>query len=592
MQKYTFSDIFKDIRKYKKELIIANVIAIFAAIASALAPLLIPLLVDEVLLHKPARLVGMIDSVFSGEHEAYFYVIVVLILTLALRAAFFTLGVMQSWYFTVISKNITYKIRKDLLEHISKVRLKEFELFGSGKIASLSVVDVNTIDTFIASSVSKLVISILTVIAVGGVLLWIHWKLALFILFFNPFIVFFTGKMARKVSKLKKRENEIIATFQEALGETLDLFWQVRASNSQTHFFSKLTDLAKEIKERGIAFNYKSLISEKASYMIFLSGFEMFRAAGILMVAYSDLSIGLMLAIFGYLWVIMQPINEIITMQYAYHNANAALKRINAIFDMQSEPSYQHRENPFSDTRTNKIELKNIYFAYKEDKKILEDISLEIPKHSKVAIVGASGSGKTTLAHLIVGFYQPDSGDILYDGISYKDIGLDVIRNHVFLVLQNPMLFNDTIYFNLTFGKNVSDEKIKEALKVAQLEEFVESLEEGLETIVGKNGIKLSGGQRQRISIARMLIADPNVVILDESTSALDVMTEDVLFDAIESFLKERTTIIIAHRLSTIKMADYIYVLEHGHIIQEGSLDSLMANDGHFATTFSKKRED
>ncbi len=592
MQKYTFSDIFKDIRKYKKELIIANIIAIFAALSSALAPLLIPLLVDEVLLHKPARLVGMIDSVFSGHHEAYFYVLIVLLLTLALRAAFFTLGVMQSWYFTVISKNITYKIRKDLLDHIEKVRLKEFELFGSGKIASLSVVDVNTIDTFISSSISKLVISVLTVIAVGGVLLWINWKLALFILFFNPFIVFFTGKMARKVSKLKKRENEIIASFQEALGETLDLFWQVRSSNSQKHFFTKLTNLAHEIKERGIAFNYKSLISEKASYMIFLSGFEMFRAAGILMVAYSDLSIGLMLAIFGYLWVIMQPINEIITMQYAYHNANAALNRINAIFDMQSEPSYQHRKNPFSDTRTNKIELKNISFAYKKDKKILENISLEIPKHSKVAIVGASGSGKTTLAHLIVGFYQPDFGDILYDGISYKDIGLDVIRNHVFLVLQNPMLFNDTIYFNLTFGKSVSDEKIKEVLKVAQLEEFVESLEEGLETIVGKNGIKLSGGQRQRISIARMLIADPNVVILDESTSALDVTTEDVLFDAIESFLKERTTIIIAHRLSTIKMADYIYVLEHGHIIQEGSLDSLMANDGHFATTFSKKRED
>ncbi len=592
MQKYTFSDIFKDIRKYKKELIIANIIAIFAALSSALAPLLMPLLVDEVLLHKPAHLVGFIDTIFSGKHEAYFYVVVVLVLTLFLRAVFFTLGVMQSWYFTVISKNITYKIRRDLLDHIAKVRLKEFELIGSGKIASLSVVDVDTIDTFISSSVSKLIISILTVLAVAGVLLWIHWKLALFILFFNPFIVFFTGKMARKVSKLKKRENEIIASFQEALGETLDLFWQVRSSNSEKHFFTKLKNLALEIKERGIAFNYKSLISEKASYMIFLSGFEIFRAAGILMVAYSDLSIGLMLAIFGYLWVIMQPINEIITIQYAYHNANAALKRINDIFDMQTEPSYIHKKNPFLKRRTNEIELKNISFSYKENKKILKDISLKIPKKSKVAIVGASGSGKTTLAHLIVGFYQPDLGDILYDGISYKDIGLDVIRNHVYLVLQNPMLFNDTIYFNLTFGKDVSNDKINEALKIAQLEDFVATLSDGLDTIVGKNGIKLSGGQRQRISIARMLIADPNIVILDESTSALDVTTEDILFDEIESFLKERTTIIIAHRLSTIKMADYIYVLENSQVIQEGSLDSLMAHDGHFATTFSKKRED
>ncbi len=593
MQKYTFSDIFKDIRKYKKELFIANIIAIFAATASALAPLLMPLLVDEVLLHKPSHLVHIIDTLFGGsQHAAWFYVVVVLIITLLLRALFFIFSVIQSWFFTIISKNITYKIREDLLKHIEKVRLKEFENFGSGKLASLSIVDVNTIDAFISSSVSKLVISVLMVIAVAVILLWIHWKLALFILFFNPFIVFLTGKMARKVSKLKKKENAIIASFQEALSETLDLFWQVRSSNSEVHFFTKLVVLAKEIKERGIAFEYKAEVASKASYMIFLTGFEIFRAAGILMVAYSDLSIGLMLAIFGYLWVIMQPINEIINMQYAYHNADAALKRINAIFDLEKEPSYKHLKNPFSQTCTNEIDLKDVSFAYQKGKNILDMISLHIPQKSKVAIVGASGSGKTTLAQLIVGFYQPDHGDIMYDKVSFKDIGLDVIRDHVYLVLQNPMLFNDTIHFNLTFGKEVSDEKIQKALEVAQLGDFLATLDDGLQTLVGKNGIKLSGGQRQRISIARMIIADPNVVILDESTSALDVTTEDILFDAIESFLKERTTIIIAHRLSTIKMADYIYVLEHGHIIQEGTLGTLMANEGHFATTFSNKKED
>ena len=191
----------------------------------------------------------------------------------------------------------------------------------------------------------------------------------------------------------------------------------------------------------------------------------------------------------------------------------------------------------------------------------------------------------------MVGFYQPQSGRVEYDGVDYKEIGLDVVREHVYLVLQAPMLFNNTIRYNLTFGKEVSDARIYEALEVAQLRSFIEDLEKGLDTIVGKNGVKLSGGQRQRLSIARMLIANPNVVILDESTSSLDVNTEEVLFDALSSFLKERTTIIIAHRLSTIVQADYIYVLSAGKIEQEGTYEALIQEDGAFAQYVNKGKK-
>lgn len=587
MQTYTFSDIFAEIKSYKKELILANIIAVLAALAAAPAPLLIPLLVDEVLLHKPGFLVEKIDFLFSGSHDAWFYVVIVLFVTLLLRSAYFILSVIQSWYFTIISKNITFKIRKDLLDQIARVSLKEYENFGSGKIASLAVVDVNTIDLFLSSSISKLIISLFMIIAVSVVLLLIHWQLALFILIFNPFIILLTTKIARNVSKYKKEENAIIATFQESLSETLELFWQVRAANAENHFFDKLTHIANEIKQKGIAFAFKSQIAKNASYMTFLAGFEVFRATGILMVAYSDLTIGLMLAIFGYLWVIVSPINEIINIQYAYHNAQEALKRINSIFDLEKEPRYPHLKNPFSEKRANSVTMKHIRFAYQQEMPILQDISLQIDAGQKVALVGASGNGKTTLAQLIVGFYQPDEGDILYDGISYKEIGLDVIRSHVYLVLQSPMLFNETIRFNLTFGKAVDDEKIIEALKIAQLDTFLETLPEGLDTLVGKNGVKLSGGQRQRISIARMIISDPNIVIFDESTSALDIHTEEALFAKLDDFLKERTTIIIAHRLSTIKMADYIYLIDEGRVVQEGKLESLLQEQGKLYSYFN-----
>jgi ATP-binding cassette subfamily C protein len=196
--------------------------------------------------------------------------------------------------------------------------------------------------------------------------------------------------------------------------------------------------------------------------------------------------------------------------------------------------------------------------------------------------VGASGSGKTTLANLLVGLYAFEEGDILYDGRSIKEIGLDVVRDHVYLVLQNPQLFNNTIRENLTFGVEISDEKLYNALEIAQLKDFILGLDDKLDTQVGRNGIKLSGGQRQRLSIARMIIQDANIVILDESTSALDVHTESKLFDDLSDFLQEKTTIIIAHRLSTIRKADYIYVLDNGIIEEEGTHDKLMSLEGVF----------
>jgi len=216
---------------------------------------------------------------------------------------------------------------------------------------------------------------------------------------------------------------------------------------------------------------------------------------------------------------------------------------------------------------------------------------MDIQSGQKIAIVGASGSGKTTLAHILVGFYPVDRGSVQYDGIPVEKIGLDVVRENVSLVLQMPMLFNDTVRFNLTLGKNIPEWKIWEALKIAQMKDVVESFPEELDTLVGKNGIKLSGGQRQRLAIARMILQEPKIVILDESTSALDTQTEFNLFKELQSFLRSRTTIIIAHRLSTITQADYIYVLDRGKIVQRGTHEELMKQEGLYYTFMKKEIE-
>jgi ATP-binding cassette subfamily C protein len=488
----------------------------------------------------------------------------------------------QTKLFTIISKNITFKIRRDLLKHLSRVSLKDFEFLGSGNVSSLLLIDVDTIDSFLGTAISRFLISILTIIGVGIVLLLIHWELALFILLLNPFVIILTTKIARKVSVLKKAQNSAYEVFSSSLNETLNLFVQIKSLNRESKFFGDVLNKAQKMRDDSIEFSYKSDGANRFSFMVFLAGFEIFRAASILVVAYSDLTIGLMFGIFGYLWVMMGPIQEVLNIQYAYHNAVSALDRINGIFALKSEPVSKKVQNPFKDTFTNSIEIRDLSFCYEEGKSILKNISMNIEKGNKVALIGASGSGKTTLAQLIVGLYPIEEGNILFDGVSVEEIGLEKVRENIFLVLQSPQLFNDTISKNLTLGDKVSDELMESALEIAQMKDFISSLEDGLETKIGRDGIKLSGGQRQRLSIARMVIQNPNIVILDESTSALDVHTESRLFDALEDYLKDKTTIIIAHRLSTIRKADFIYVLEDGEVVEKGSNKDLMKQEGLF----------
>lgn len=380
---------------------------------------------------------------------------------------------------------------------------------------------------------------------------------------------------------MKKEENQAIEEFQNSIGENLDLFGQIKASNKEEYFSTLAIQKAKNIQITSNNYNYKSVAYERFSFTLFLIAFEILRAAGLIMVAYSDLSIGMMFAMFGYIWFIMTPVQDILSMQYSYATAMASLKRINKILNLKQEPNGKKR---FEDKKIGvNISLRNLCFSYSESRELLKDISLDIRAGEKIALIGASGSGKTTLAQIIAGFYNKNSGKLLYNGIKIEDLDKKSLRSELFLVLQMPILFNNTLRFNITMGdKSVSDKRIYKALEISQLSQTVLDMEYKLDTVVGKNGVRLSGGQRQRLSIARMIVANPSVVIFDESTSALDVHTELKLFSDLEEILKDKTVITIAHRLSTVKNVDKIYVLDDGKIVQSGSHKELEKENGHY----------
>ena len=570
--------IIRQLLSYKKDVILGNIVALLSTLLIVVIPLFIPLLVDELLLGQEHGFIAWISTyIFTSDTKGY--VLFVLALILFLRVLSVLFGIIQTKIFTIISKNITYKMRASLLTHLKHVSLKEYEMMRVGAVTSKLVTDVETIDAFVSSTISKVIIASFVLLFSAVVLFWIHWQLAVFILVTNPIVVFFTAKLARNIGRLKKEENRAVEVFQSALTETLELFHQIRAANKEEYFFKQSEEKAKELKEHSVAYGYKSDAAMKYSYLVFLSGYEVFRAVSILAVAYSDLTVGLMLAIFSYLWVMVTPTQDIINFQYALSTAKAACKRINTVYAMEQEPQIEEKINPFVGQHATDIEVRNISFSYQKDKSILNNINLHIKEGCKVAIVGASGSGKTTLANILVGFYPLDEGEIFYAGVSNKALKLSTIRENIHLILQHPKLFNDTMLFNLTLGKEYSEDVVQKALHIAQLTDVIERLDLGLDTLVGKDGIKLSGGQRQRVAIARMILSDPKVVIFDESTSALDVHTEVKLFDALQDFLAQKTVITIAHRLSTIQSAEFIYVLEDGKVVDSGTPRELLSKD-------------
>ncbi len=586
-EKISIKYILKLLLENKKQLIIGQIVTLFAILVSVPIPLLLPILVDEVLLNNPDVAVKTIDTLF-GSGSAFYYIAIVALAVIFLRLVYFLAGVYITKIFTYLSKYITYHIRVKLLKHLEIVNMNEYESLGSGAIAANLVTDVDTLDNFIVSVASKFIASVLTLVAVAAVIITIDPILGLMILFIQPIIMLLSKKISKKTGVLKKEENKAVENFQDNVSQTLDLFGQIKASNKENFFFNSAISKAKNIQTTSNDYKYKSTAYERFSFTIFLLAFEIFRAAGLLLVVYSDLSIGMMFAMFGYIWFIMTPVQDILTVQYSYASANAAINRINKILDLKTEKNGTQKLS-LKDKHLD-IEVKNLDFSYNQDKQTLKNISLKINHKEKIALIGASGSGKTTLAQVISGFYEKNAGDIFYNHISINDIDKKDLRENIFLVLQMPILFNDTLRFNITMGnENIKDEEIFKALKIAQLEDTVNKMPEKLDTIVGKHGIRLSGGQRQRLSIARMIIANPSVVIFDESTSALDVHTEAKLFSELENFLKEKTVITIAHRLSTVKNANMIYVLDDGQVVQKGTHNELEDQDGHYLE-FVKKQ--
>jgi ABC-type bacteriocin/lantibiotic exporter with double-glycine peptidase domain len=576
---------------HRKALLLANIFALCSVVLSVPLPLLIPLLVDEVLLNQPAQLTELLLLILPPAWSTPVgFILCVLVFVLLMRAVSLGLDVLQSQYFTRIGKDISFLLRQRLLDHLAISRLQEFEALGAATVSSRCIVDVETIDDFVSRALSRFLINVLTVVGTLLVLCYINWILALVLICLNPAMIIFARSFGQRVRTMKSEENLAFEHLQQALVETLNAIQQIKSHRQEGRFFARISHCAAVLKTKAIASQWKTEAIFQVNNAVYLAGYELFRVLAMFMVLFSGLSIGQMFAVFAYLWFLMGPIQEMLSLQYAYNQADGALARLNELLQLKTEQRLAPTQatNPFEDTAAVAIRFDNVSFGYTAQSPVLDRVNLTLAAGSKVALVAVSGGGKSTLVNLLLGLYEKTSGDILINDVSVAMIGYDRIRQHVVTVQQQPVFFNASLRQNLTQGRaNVTDDALWQALKLAELDSTVQNLPDGLDSSIGRDGVKLSGGQRQRLMIARMLLNPAPVIVLDEALSAVDALTEARILANLQPFMRDKTVLIISHRLSVLRHVDMIYVLEDGSVRQAGSHQHLLQQDGLYSTLYA-----
>lgn len=591
-----FLRFFRYLRPYVKELIIANIFMLLFVVFNLLSVgLLMPfidLLFNPVLKEAPElKNVSIFDIKDFITYQlavltnAYSREQLVIYLCIAMLIIFFLKNLtsyLQSFFMAFADNGIIKDIRLDLYSHLHKLSIGFFTEEKKGVLISRIINDIRIIRDSIIQILNSIIKDPVLIITFSIVLFLFNWKLTLFIYVLLPITGLILSKIGQSLKRKSIRSQEKIADITSMLDETLGAVRVVKAFSMENHeierfkkeetnYFNLLIqmtrrhDLAQPITE------YIGIIS--ATIILYFIGMEIVGGK-------SDMSPGAFLVYLGIFFQMMPSLKLFGQMFNSIQQGIAAAERVFSLLD--TKPSIVDKPNAVNIKSFNdKIIFNNVSFKYEKSDMILKSISLEINKGQIVAFVGPSGAGKSSLIDLIPRFYDVVDGEIKIDGSDLRDISTSSLRKLMGMVSQETILFNETIKNNIAYGSfELPLEKIIESAKAANIHEFIINLPQGYDTVIGDRGVKLSGGERQRMSIARALLKNPPILILDEATSSLDTESEVLVQQAIENLMKGRTSIVIAHRLSTIQNADVIYVLEEGRVVEAGKHDELIKKNG------------
>ena len=505
------------------------------------------------------------------------YICIIIVVFTFLKNLFLYLAV---YILNPLRNAVLRRLRDDLFTKTLSLPIGFFSEEKKGDLISRMTNDINEVELSIMSVLEIFVREPLTIIAFLGAMIYMSYQLTLILFVFLPIAGLIIGRISKSLRKSSNLAQEQLGSMLGVIDETLVGMRVLKAFNAENHQhlrFMKLNNLL--FRTRNHIAARRELASPLSETMGVIVVSIILWIGGKIVFAGNGFSGSTFIAYIALFSQIINPFKNLSSAFYNVQKGTAALDRIEHLLGVENTIKELPNAKAIP-AFSNSIIFKNVSFAY-GDKKILDDISLEIEKGKTVAIVGASGAGKSTFADLIPRFHDVSSGEILIDGINIKECKIDDLRRLMGVVSQDPILFNDTIYSNITLGTGgATQERVEEAARIANAHNFIMQKKDGYQTIAGDRGARLSGGERQRVTIARAVLKNPPILILDEATSSLDTESERIVQDAINNLMKNRTCIVIAHRLSTVQHADEIIVLEKGRIMERGTHAGLLSKDG------------
>jgi ATP-binding cassette subfamily B protein len=568
--------------------------ALFAPYVKEQSAVLACIVVSAILGLIPGYMTArIIDSAIPHRSFRELSIYVAIILATALLSMAF--GVAQGWLNSIVGEGIMRDIRTSLVSHLHKMPLSFFTGTKTGEIMNRVSSDVDNVDNVVTGTLTTIITNVVMILTtLVAMFIW-NWRLALISLVIVPFMVLPLGPVGRRMYDIRKKTREQRDTIESITQETLSIsgITLIKSFAREAFEKSRFYDVGTRLMhlEIRLAMVGRWFIASVTA-MVIVGPAIVWMGGGWLAVQ-GMLDVGVIVAFIGYIQGrLYGPAAALVGVQVQIVSALAVFERIFDYLDMATE-----EYDPPGATELRSIDgdirFDAVTFGYGPERTILDDVSFHIEPGQLAAFVGPSGAGKSTITQLVPRFYDPQEGRVLIDGHDVKSVTLESLRRDIGIVTQETYLFHDTVATNLRYAKpNATDDELVAASKSANIHEFIASLPDGYNTIVGERGHKLSGGERQRLAIARVLLKNPRILILDEATSALDSHNEAAIQSALEVVMKGRTSLVIAHRLSTIRSAGVIFVVENGHIVESGTHELLLGRNGVYAHLYRTQFRD
>ena len=570
--------------KYKFGFFIVFLFAIGSTIFTIVGPTILGNATTEISDGIISKLSGGSGIDFKGLER-----ILLTLMILYITSAVFSF--VQGLFMTGISQKVTYKLRKDISEKIHRIPMNYFDTTSHGEILSRVTNDVDTLSQSLNQSLVQLITSVVTIIGVLIAMFSINVYMTLMALLILPLSGIVVGSVVKKSQKYFKQQQEYLGHVNGQVEEVYGGHNIIKVFNKENESIQEFNEKNEKLYESAWKSQFLSGLMMPVMQFIGNIGYVGVAILGGYLAIKGDIKIGQIQSFFQYIRLFTQPVSQLSQVANMFQSTAAAAERVFEFLEVEEE--VQTVEHPVSiDGMNGNVEFKDVHFGYNPDKIIINDFSASVSKGQKIAIVGPTGAGKTTMVKLLMRFYDINSGEILIDGNNIQAFDRSDLRKLFGMVLQDTWLFNGTIMDNIRYSKlDATDEEVIKAAKAAHVHHFISTLPDGYNMVLNEEASNVSQGQKQLLTIARAILADPKILILDEATSSVDTRTEIMIQKAMDSLMKGRTSFIIAHRLSTIRDADLILVMNEGDIVEQGNHEELLAKGGFYANLYNSQFE-